>query len=131
MSGAVMFFLFIWSLPSELPGNIVQIGKAYNDSEICENALQIASDNHRVQEVFGKLNPMGPMALIEGSVRYSAGGDSVAITIGVKGDKSKKKIGGKMDISAFKDNDNWKYQKIQIRIKRPIEIKQIIPILEK
>ena len=110
------FLLFIWSLPSELPGNIAQIGKAYSDPEICENALQIAKDNHRVQEVLGKLDPMGAMALIEGSVKYTKGGDSVPITINVKGDKSKKRMGSKMDIRAYNENDNWKYQKIQIQM---------------
>ncbi len=131
MAIGALFLFFIWSLPSELAGNIAQIGKAYSDLEVCENALQIARDNHRVQEVLGELKPMGAMALIEGSVRYSKGGDSVAITINVKGDKSKKGMGSKMDIRAYNDNDSWKYKKIRIRIKNPIEMREIIPILEK
>lgn len=131
MVGAVLFILFIWSLPSELAGNIAQIGKVYSDPEICENALQIARGNQRVQEVFGKLEPMGGMALIEGSVKYSKENDSVAITINVRGDKSIKGMGGKMDIRAYNNNNGWEYHLIQIRIKKPVEMKQTIPVLKK
>ena len=131
LTAFVMIFLFIWSLPSELPSNIVQIGKAYSEPEIYENAMQLARENHRVREVLGELNPMGPMSLIEGSVRYSRGGDSVAITINIKGDKSNKRINSKLDIRAHRKNNKWEYQKLQIRIKNPVEMRETIPIFKK
>ena len=127
----MLFTLFIWSLPSEVTGIVVNTAKAYGDPLICDNALKIAQENPRVSEVFGVLEPIGKMALFEGYVAYSENGDSVAITVNVKGDRTEDNLRSKMDLYAVKNKDEWDYQKIQIRIKRPIEKKETIPILDK
>ncbi|MFK5973992.1 MAG: cytochrome c oxidase assembly factor Coa1 family protein [Flavobacteriaceae bacterium] len=123
--------LFIWVLPSELPRNIAYLGKAYSEPEICNNALEIAKKNKRTKEVLGQLDPMGALALLEGAVHYSKDGNKVAITIKVAGSKTKNKIKSNIDIVAQKKAGEWEYQKIQIRIKGPVEMKETIPILLK
>ncbi len=126
----VCFGLFISSLPSELPRNIVYLVKGYSEPEICKGALEITKKNLKVLEVLGELEPMGKLDMLNGSVFYSKGGDSAAITINVVGAKKIKSIRAKMDVVAFKMNGNWEYQKIRVRIKQPPELKQSIPILE-
>ncbi|WP_299223373.1 cytochrome c oxidase assembly factor Coa1 family protein [uncultured Aquimarina sp.] len=66
------------------------------------------------------------MAILEGEVRYSDNNKSVDLSIRIKGSKRK----ASMDISADKINGEWNYKKINIRIKKPIEEKQTIKILE-
>lgn len=123
--------LFISSLPSELPMNIVYLTKAYSEPEICKEAFEISKKNSKVLEILGELEPMESLDLLNGSVFYSKGGDSVAITINVEGSKEIKDIRSKLDVVAFRIDGNWEYQKIQIRIKNPVEMREIIPILEK
>ena len=124
----VLFVLFIWSLPSRVNDLIVDMARAYADPEICQGALEIAKKNNRVKEVFGVLQPIGKMALFEGYVVYSNKADSVAITVNVNGNRSEE-LRSKMDVFAVKSNSTWEYYKIQIRIKKPIEDKETIPIL--
>ena len=131
MAGTVFFILFIWSLPSELPMNIVYLTKAYSEPEICEAAFEMTKKNPKVLEILGELEPMGSLDMLNGSVFYSKGGDSVAITINVEGNKEIKNIRPKLDVVAFRIDGNWEYQKIQIRIKNPVEMREIIPILKK
>lgn len=123
--------LFISTLPSELPMNIAYLAKAYSEPEICKEALEIAKKNPKVLETLGELEPMGPFDILEGYVSYSKDGEAVAITIRVKGSKSKKQLRSKMDVQAKKNKKAWEYQKIQIRIKNPVEMRGVIPILEK
>lgn len=123
--------LFIWSLPPQVTGIVLNTAKAYGEPDICDNALVIASKDNRVLDVLGELQPIGKMALFEGYVAYSKSGDSVAITVNVDGERSKDNMQSKMDIYAIKRKNDWEYQKIQIRIKRPIEKKETIVILEK
>jgi len=131
IASAFLFFLFLWSLPSELPMNIAYLTKAYAEPEICQEALEITKKNPKVLDILGELEDMGGLDMLNGSVFYSKGGDSVAITINVFGTKEIKNIRSKMDVVAFKIDGNWEYQKIRVRIKKPIEMKQIIPVLEK
>lgn len=125
------FGLFISTLPSELPANIFYLTKAYSEPEICRGALEITKKNPKILEILGELEPMGNLDMLNGSVFYSEGGDSVAITINVEGNKEIKNIRSKMDVVAFRIDGNWEYQKIQIRIKNPVEMKETIPIFKK
>ena len=63
------------------------------------------------------------LAILEGNAIYSNNHNSVEMSIRVKGNKGR----GKMDISAKKIENEWKYTKINIRIKEP---KEVIEILE-
>ncbi len=68
--------------------------------------------------------------MVEGSVHY-ADDDNVLIAVNVKGSKSDENMRSKMDIEATKINGTWEYQKIQVRIKKPVEKKETIPIFKK
>ena len=123
--------LFISSLPKELPRNVAYLAKAYSEPEIAEGALAIAKKDPKIIALLGELEPMHTFDMVEGSVGYSKTGDSVAITIGVRGDKKEIKIRSNMDVLAQKINGKWEYLSIQVRVKKPIEMKQTIPILKK
>ena len=132
----ILFFLvfiglFVSTLPPELSRNISYLTKAYSEPEICEGALSIAKTDPTVLKLLGNLEPLGSLDMLNGSVGYSQSGDSVRITIDVKGDKYIENIRSKMDILAEKINDKWEYISINIRIKKPEELKQTIPILKK
>ncbi len=123
--------LFISTLPKELPRNVAYLAKAYSEPEICEEALAITKNDPKILTLLGELEPMGKLDMLNGSVGYSKGGDSVAITIDVRGDKKIKNIRSKMDVLAEKVNGKWEYRNIKVRIKQPLEMKQTIPILNK
>lgn len=107
---------------SGLGNNMANITKAYADPSLYENALKKAQKNEQVKEVLGSLNPIDNMAILEGFVEYSSNNNSVNTTIRVKGSKGK----AKMDISAYRNGEYWEYKKINIRIKEPKEIIEII-----
>lgn len=123
--------LFISSLPSGLGRNIGFLAKAYLEPEICEGALAITKKNKKILKILGELEPMGSLDMLNGSVGYSKGGDSAAITIDVRGDKEIKNIRSKMDVLARRMGGEWEYLNIKVRIKKPEELRQTIPILEK
>ncbi|MEP2058382.1 MAG: hypothetical protein ABJJ05_11285 [Maribacter litoralis] len=123
--------LLVSTLPPELSRNISYLTKAYSEPEICEDALEIAKKDSTVLKLLGNLEPLGTLDLLNGSVGYSQSGDSVGITIDVRGDKPIKNIRSKMDVLAENINDKWEYISINIRIKKPEELKQTIAILKK
>ena len=92
----ILFFLvfmglFISTLPPELSRNISYLTKAYSEPEICEGALSIAKTDPTVLKLLGNLEPLGSLDMLNGSVGYSQSGDSVGITIDVRGDKQTNK----------------------------------------
>ncbi|WP_324027513.1 hypothetical protein QSV08_06105 [Maribacter sp. BPC-D8] len=123
--------LFVSTLPPELSRNITYLTKAYSEPEICEGALAIAKTDTTVLKLLGNLEPLGSLDMLNGSVGYSQNGDSVGITINVRGDKEINNIRSKMDVLAEKINNKWEYISINIRIKKPEALKQTIPILKK
>ncbi|GAB5539190.1 MAG: hypothetical protein Salg2KO_12930 [Salibacteraceae bacterium] len=122
--------IFISSLPSGLTRNIGFLAKAYSEPEICEGALEVAKKNGKILELLGELEPMRAYDMVEGSVKYSKGLDSAAITIPVRGDGKNGKIRSNMDVLAHKIDGKWEYLNIKVRIKGPPELNQTIPILE-
>lgn len=104
------------------------LAKGYSEPEVCQGAFEITKNDPKVLNILGELEDTGSLDLLNGSVQYSKGGDSVAITIDVKGDKEIKNIRSKMDLVAFKVNGEWEYQVIRVRIKQPLEMKQTIPV---
>jgi len=122
--------LFISTLPSGLGRNIGFLAKAYSEPEICEGALELTKKNQKIVEILGELKPMGSLDMLNGSVGYSKEADSVAITIDVRGDKEIKNIRSKMDVLAHRIDGEWEYLNIKVRIKKPVVLKQTIPILE-
>jgi len=98
--------LFISTLPKDLPKNVVYLAKAYSEPEVTEGALSITSKNSKIIELLGNVKPIGTFDLLEGSVGYSKQGDTIAITVKLKGDKKEKKIGANMGCIGRKSK--WK-----------------------
>jgi hypothetical protein len=107
---------------SNINTNIVDFAQAYTDNSLYEKAIEKAKSNQRVLEVLGNLEPIDPLAIIEGNAKYSNNSNSVALSVRIKGNKG----GGKMDILADKNGTEWEYKKISIRIKQTKEEIQII-----
>jgi len=95
----------------------------YSESEIYEDAVELANKNEEVKEKLGNLESIEFFAIAEGVVKYSNDNNSVDISVRVKGSKGR----GRMDISADRKEEQWEYKRIQIRIKRP---KEMIIVLE-
>jgi len=110
---------------SGLGGHMTDFAQAYSDTELYENAIAKAQRNKKVTNLLGELEPIDKLAILEGEVRYSNHNKSVDLSIRVKGSKRK----ASMDISADKINGEWNYRKINIRIKKPVEEKQTIEII--
>ncbi|MBQ4821880.1 cytochrome c oxidase assembly factor Coa1 family protein [Aquimarina sp. MMG016] len=110
---------------SGMGGHMTDFVQAYSDTELYENALEKAQQNKKVTDLLGELEPINKLAILEGEVRYSDDHKSVDSSIRVKGSKRKASI----DISADRINGKWNYRKINIRIKKPIEEKQTIEII--
>ena len=121
----IVLFLLLSGLllSSSVDGNITDITQAYSDNSLYEKAIEKAKMNKRVLEVIGEIEPIDKLAILEGNAIYSNNHNSVEMSIRVKGNKGR----GKMDISAKKIENEWKYTKINIRIKEP---KEEIEILE-
>ncbi len=122
-----LVLLFVLSVPEGVGGNAFQIALGYTDTELCNDALEIARNNKRVKEALGTLEPIGKLAILEGHVRYTKEMDSVFMALTIKGSKGK----GKLDFLAFKKGEVWVFQKIDVRLKEPIFRKETIPILSK
>jgi len=109
LAGLFLLFIILF-FSSNLSNHLGGFAKAYADSELSKNALEIAKQNERVIQVLGDLEPIDNFAILSGEVIYSNDNSSVDLTIPVKG----KKADGKMDISADKKNNKWEYRKINI-----------------
>ena len=111
------FFRYRW--------NGFDLVQAYSDTELYENALAKVKSDKRVTELLGEIEPIDELAILEGEVKYSNENKTVNSSIRVTGTKGK----ARMDISADLINNSWDYEKINIRIKKPVENKQTIEIL--
>lgn len=108
-----------------MTGNaLFRYGSAYLQPGLIEEAYEIANQNEIVTQKLGKLSPYTFLRLIEGHVAYTNDNTIVKITVNLIGTKKK----GKLDIVALREGENWKYQKIVVRIKKPQ--KETITILE-
>ncbi len=100
-------------------------GSIYIQPALVDNALEKAKENERVIEKLGELSPHTFFRLLEGEVEYANNNKTVAITVGIIGSKGR----AKLDILADQKGDNWEYQKITVRIKKPE--KETITIFKK
>ena len=120
----LLFTIFFLSLPKGIGNATLHIAKGYSDSEVPENAFEIIKKNNRVNQMLGKLEPIGKLTILEGYVKYSENADSVFMALTIKGSKGK----GKMDIRAFKNNHQWQYEELAVRLKEPHFRKETISI---
>lgn len=122
----VMVIAMTTFFSSGMDGIVTDMAQAYGDTELYENALEIVKSDPRAIELLGEIEPIDKFAILEGTVGYSDGNNTVNSSIRVLGTKGK----ATMDISANRINNAWTYKKINIRIKKPIEDKQTIEIIK-
>ena len=128
---AVSVVLIIGLLSSsKVGGKIAGMAKIHAESSVCDNALEIAKENEKVIELLGELQPLGKLAIVEGFHKYSNDYNTLEISVTVTGTKMENKIRSKMDILAHRNGNEWIYKTINIRIKKPEELKQTIEILK-
>lgn len=96
----------------------------YSDTKLADSAISIANKNKRVKEMLGNIRPMDKLTMLEGYVSYSKNLDSVFMALTIKSSKGK----GKLDIYAFKNNAEWEYERLTVRLKEPKFRKESIPI---
>lgn len=93
----------------------------FGDTALFDMALEKTKEDERTVQVFGELEAIDKMAIVEGDVQYSNNNNEVQATVRVKGSKGK----GKMDITATRKGDEWEYNKIVLRTQNP-EVKIIV-----
>ena len=116
-SSILFIALFGSQLTASIDGNLADFALAYSDKTLYEKALDKVKLDPKAIQIFGKIEPIDKLAIVEGTIKYSNNNNSVETTIRIKGTKAK----GKMDIMADKNGSEWEYKKITIRIKEPKE----------
>lgn len=122
---AIIGFLSSTKVSEKIAGMV----KIHTESSVYDNALEIAKQNEKVIELLGELQPLGKLAILEGFHEYSRDYNTLEISVTVTGTKTEKQIRSKMDILADRNGNEWIYKTINIRIKKPSELKQTIEII--
>lgn len=99
--------------------------KAYADTQLYERAFTKIKSDKRVIEILGAIEPIDSFAIMEGFVKYYDNNKTVNTSIRVKGANGK----AMMDITANLIHNTWDYEKINVRIGKPIAEKQTIEII--
>lgn len=121
----ILFISMVLFFSSGLGVITADYTKAYADTQLYEKAFAKVKSDKRVIEILGEIEPIDKFAIMEGSVKYSDDNKTVNSSIRIKG------VNGKamMDITAKLIHNNWDYEKINLRIAKPIEKKQTIEII--
>lgn len=119
---AVAYYLFSSSGMGKVATDLTQ---AYADEELYKNAIEKANSNQRVLEKIGEIQPIDKMTILNGEVDFSDDNQTVNSTIKVIGSKGN----GKLDITAERENESWRYEKINIRFKDFEKNKKTIEII--
>jgi hypothetical protein len=123
---AVILFLITVCivLSSKVGSAIFDISQAYSETELYKGAFTKAKENERVKIVLGELKPIDKIAIFEGETSYTNNNTTIKSSIRISGDKGK----ARLDIIANKINNEWIYNIINVRIKKPVEKKETIII---
>lgn len=98
---------------SGMSGHTVDFAQAYLDKDLYQNALSKAKKDDSVKMIFGELQSLDNLAILEGEVEYFNDNKTVKMSLRVIGSKEK----GRMHILANRQNEKWKYEKIDIIVK--------------
>lgn len=115
----VMFTTLISS--SEVGTRVADIVKAYVDPNLMSNALSKAQENEKVKELFGTLEPIDGMDIMQGIVKYSNNDSTIDIYVHINGSKGN----GRMRVFADRNKNKWEYNTIAIaseKLKKPIVV---------
>ena len=119
---AIVFYLFSSSEMGKVATDLTQ---AYADQELYKNAIEKANSDQRVLNEIGEIQPIDKMTILNGEVNFSNDNQIVNSTIKVEGSKGN----GKLDLTAERENESWRYEKINIRIKDSEKKKKTIEIM--
>lgn len=119
---AVVFYLFSSSGMGKVATDLTQ---AYTDQELYNNAIEKANSDQRVLDEIGEIQPIDKMSILNGEVNFSNDNETVNSTIKVEGSKGN----GKLDLTAERENQSWRYEKVKIRIEDHEKKKKTIEII--
>ena len=126
VSSSVLFIILIAMVLYSGMGKMGKdLAQAYSDEELYQNALNQLQSHPKVIELLGEIEPIDQLAILEGEVHYTNENKTVNSSIRLKGAKGN----ARMDIIAIKNNTEWEYKIIKVRIKNPPENKQTIEIV--
>lgn len=120
----IMLLSFGIFFSSGMDNIATDFAQAYADPELYENAIEKVKTDERVKELLGEIEPMDKLAILEGEVFYSNNNKTINSSTRLKGSKGKTRL----DIIAIRVKKEWKYTKINVRIKNPPEKRQTISI---
>jgi len=109
--------LFVVSHLTRGPKTMMDYSKVLSDPILYKNAFHIVNEDQRVISLFGDLKPINPLRILEGDIQYQNNHTLVNITVTLKGSKQK----GKLDFTAERIDDQWEYNYIRVRTKKPVE----------
>ena len=118
----IVFYLFSSSGMGKVATDLTQ---AYADPELYNNAIEKANSDQRILENIGEIQPIDKMSILNGEVNFSDDNQKVNSTIKVIGSKGN----GKLDLTAERENESWRYEKINVRIKDSAKKKKTIEII--
>lgn len=120
-----LYLLVFLSLPKGFTKGATHMLLGYSDIELADSAISIANKNKLVTKMLGDIQPMDNLTMLEGYVSYSKNLDSVFMALTVKGSMGR----GKLDIYAFKNDAQWEYERLTVRLKEPKFRKKSIQIV--
>ncbi|QYA26146.1 hypothetical protein G3I01_11685 [Gramella sp. MT6] len=118
----IIFYLFTSSGMGKIATDLTQ---AYADPELYNNAIEKANSDQRILENIGEIQPIDKMSILNGEVNFSDDNQKVNSTIKVIGSKGN----GKLDLTAERENESWRYERINVRIKDSAKKKKTIEII--
>jgi len=111
--GIVAVLLILAFSTTNLGTHISNFTEIYADEALHKDALDIANNDPKVTDYFGRISVKDNLSLLNGDVQYSEDHSKVELTFKVKGSKEN----GVMDIKAMRNAEVWEYQSIILRSK--------------
>ncbi|MCL6220294.1 cytochrome c oxidase assembly factor Coa1 family protein [Zunongwangia pacifica] len=111
--GIVAVLLILAFSTTNLGTHISNFTEIYADEALHKDALDIANNDPKVMDYFGRISVKDNLSLLNGDVQYSEDHSKVELTFKVKGSKEN----GVMDIKATRNAEVWEYQSIILRSK--------------
>ncbi|MEP2935649.1 MAG: cytochrome c oxidase assembly factor Coa1 family protein [Gilvibacter sp.] len=115
-----------WFFVSGMNKVVADMGHAYSEPELYEQAVAQLNTNEQVLALFGPIGELDNLAILEGETSYSKMRDSITSSVRIVGDKAK----GRCDIRAHKSNGTWQFDFLQARIKSPPESKATVIVID-
>ncbi|MBC8644385.1 hypothetical protein H9W95_10725 [Flavobacterium lindanitolerans] len=92
-------------------GSFKDVARAYADPTLFQNAITKANENTKVIQVFGTLEPIDNLAILEGNTKYSNDNKAIEATVRVIG-----KSTGQNGHFCPKTGSEWTYGLIKLRV---------------